>query len=246
MKVFLTTILSKLLKLRLYQSSSALPFFWFISTKEEPEHLDDSGINYERTLASLLQRLLTHYPFKTFLDIGASFGYFSIVASKYSYDISVHCYDGCLQRALIGKLNLFINSVPSKYHLKFVSSSGSSASVTLEKALTELEEPICVKVDIEGGESDLIRSSLPSLAERCCLVLLEFHERILTEELSEDADQLLSLIRDSFHSVKYIDHRVLNPSSDQIVCDEKPPGGNFECLLVSHKFSAMFPLLPVL
>ena len=199
----------KLRKLRLYKSAKSLPPFLFISTAERSEHLEGEFINYEQKLALKLIDFCKKNKVTHFIDIGASYSYFSILLKKKFNHISVECYDPSFNRSFIGKLNLFLNSTEAKYLNKFVGTKNDKKNISLKtiiKSLPENSYPL-IKCDIEGNEYDLLINSLEELINKDFCLFLEFHERIMREELLLEPNYIKELLEKLNYNVIELNHR---------------------------------------
>lgn len=199
----------KLRKLRLYKSAKSLPPFFFITTAERSEHLEGKFINYEKELALKLIDFCNNNKVTHFIDIGAAYSYFSILLKKKFNYISLKCYDPSFIRSFIGRLNLFLNGTKGNYSNKFVGAKDDQKSISLKTIIESLPDnsyPL-IKCDIEGNEYDLLINSLDELINKDFCLFLEFHERIMREELYLEPNIIKELLVKLHFNVIELNHR---------------------------------------
>ena len=199
----------KIKKLRLYRSAISLPSFLFITTAEKKEHLEGGLINYEKELASKLIYFCKKNKVTHFIDIGAAYSYFSILLKKEFKNINLRCYDSSFYRSIFGRLNLFLNNIDGKYSNRFVGATDDKKNIKLTTIIDSLPENSCplIKCDIEGNEYDMLMNSLEELTNKDFCLFLEFHQRIMREELLLEPDNIKDLLHKLNYKVIEFDHR---------------------------------------
>ena len=110
----------------------------------------------------------------TFIDIGASDGYYTIIAAARNRSARVI---GCEPGAGLGldyDENLRLNGLDKEARIERRAVFVSTGRTTLDELTAGCREPIVVKIDVEGGELDVLRSG-PETMSRDTTFLIETH-----------------------------------------------------------------------
>lgn len=130
---------------------------------------------------------------RTFLDIGASDGYYTILAlclNPSATAVGCEPQEAHRQDALDHYRLNFPNGGPV---MEWVSQlvGGAAGQMALDQLAAHREGPVLVKIDVDGAEMDVLRSGERLLARRDCRVLLEVH----SAKLEADAIAFLTAHR---------------------------------------------------
>ena len=127
----------------------------------------------------------------TFCDVGASDGWYVMLARKIKPSLNVVAYepDGQLTRSAYR--NMARNAVRTDVHFRWLSERcGSGArDVGLDVVLEGAPEPIFLKVDIEGGELDALTSGNEVLSSKRCSLIVETHRGDLEVDCAKWLEQ---------------------------------------------------------
>ena len=110
----------------------------------------------------------------TFIDIGASDGYYTIIAAARNH--SAHVI-GCEPGAGLGMdydENLLLNGLDQEARMERRAQFVGTDHTTLDELTAGCREPIVVKIDVEGGELDVLQSG-PETMSRNATFLIETH-----------------------------------------------------------------------
>lgn len=135
---------------------------------------------------------------ETWIDAGANIGAFSVWAET-RFQAKVYGFEACQENTVIANKNLILNSCQSRVTTGFVCANGSEftkvgfnqktparSSASVSNAIRmvqnfnlneviELYEPQGLKIDIEGGEFDLLDNGLNLNSIRA--IAIEYHFR---------------------------------------------------------------------
>jgi hypothetical protein len=119
---------------------------------------------------------------KSFVDIGANDGFYSLVYRKFNTNGQIILCEPQdeLQDSIKGNFNLnhfnLGNVVICK---KFVMEKDSNVHVTIDSLLKDLADPVFIKMDIDGGELDALKGGKKSLESKKCFLIVETHSKEL-------------------------------------------------------------------
>lgn len=155
---------------------------------------------------------------RTYIDVGASDGYYPIVALHLNPNLEVAI--GCEPQAPLGQQardNHRLNFPEGGRTMEWVSEliGDGAGQVSLDRLAENRPGPLLLKIDVDGAELEVLRSGSALLARRDCQVLLETH----SEELETGAIALLQALN---YSCRVID----NAWWRAIVPDERPIAWN--------------------
>lgn len=151
---------------------------------------------------------------KTFLDVGASDGYYTILALCLNPSATAI---GCEPR------ETYRESALDNYRLNFPSGGPvmewasqlvgcEAGQTTLDQLAEHREGPFLVKIDVDGAELEVLRSGERLLSRRDCRVLLEVHSPRLEAEAI------------GFLTAKHYTCRIVDNAWWRIVIPERRPG----------------------
>lgn len=118
---------------------------------------------------------------RTFCDVGASDGWYCLLAKKHNPGIGVIAFEPEAPLGALAREHFALNRIAAgevAWREEFCGTEGAG----LDEALRGLERPIFIKMDIEGGELDALRSGLATIRERQCFLLVETHSTLMEEE----------------------------------------------------------------
>ena len=121
---------------------------------------------------------------RTFCDVGASDGWYCLLARKHNPGIRIVAFEPEAQLGAIAREHFALNGIDAAevaWREEFCGTDGTS----LDEALRGLERPIFIKMDIEGGELDALRSGLGTIREQKCFLLVETHSKRMEEECAK-------------------------------------------------------------
>jgi hypothetical protein len=124
---------------------------------------------------------------RTFIDVGASDGYYSIIARRLNPSlVAVACepQPDFRPRAWENYRLTFPGEEP---RIEWVDKliGGGPGQVSLDDLAADRPGPVFVKIDVDGGEIDVLRSGPRLLARADCSLLVEVHSRQLEEGCAE-------------------------------------------------------------
>jgi hypothetical protein len=139
----------------------------------------------------LAERELSHYflslskNIRTAVDVGGSEGYYTLFFLNRTPASRVFVFEPTSEGIDALMSNLTLNSFTSHDRLvvsqKYVGSIDADKWISLDSLQRDLEFPALVKVDIEGGEVDLLRGS-KNLLEQDVRWIIEVHSKELERE----------------------------------------------------------------
>jgi hypothetical protein len=139
---------------------------------------------YEREIA----REVRQYALKanTIVDVGVHDGYyttaFSVLNPKaivFACEPEQEFKQKCLKNLSLNRLSLNgrVSWIP-----KFIGLESQDNFISLDTLLKESQEPIFIKMDIDGGELEALHSGTEVLKNKTCLLIVETHSQELENE----------------------------------------------------------------
>lgn len=112
----------------------------------------------------------------TFLDIGASDGYYSLLYKKFNPDGKIHLFEPDSSFSLVQRKNLELNLVKDRYllHTEFVSAFNDKTHLTID-SLHLNGCNILIKIDVEGEELGVLNGMKALLHSTNCYLIIETH-----------------------------------------------------------------------
>jgi len=120
---------------------------------------------------------------KSFCDVGASDGWYCLVARKHNPGLQVVAVEPHPRPDT--RMNLELNDVYEGPAFRWIYEHCSSTGKSLDDVLIGLNEPIFLKIDIDGGEFDALSSGVRTLREKVCLLIVETHSQELEQKCIE-------------------------------------------------------------
>lgn len=123
---------------------------------------------------------------QTIVDIGASDGYYTTVLAVRNPRAKVVAIDPEPSMRERCRKNLEMNGIRLSerisYLSEFVGTGVEFNCVTLDSILKEAKDPICIKIDVDGPELDVLRSAEKTLRSNECRLVVETHSKILEKD----------------------------------------------------------------
>lgn len=168
---------------------------------------------YERELFPVLQRLIPSC--RSLIDVGANDGYYTMAFLKSSAERVVACEPGPATQQLLNNAEANGYQPGERFLLEKRLIGPGEEMVSIADLVSKLPRPILCKVDIDGGEVDLLGS-----AEGCSFLpdlswVIETH----TKELEEQCVQWL-------HAYNYKTQIIYNASWRSILPEKRPLAHN--------------------
>lgn len=137
------------------------------------------------------------------MDIGANDGWYATYfASLPNIQHVVACEPGDgLHDSIRSNVALNAKIPPGKLELirKFVSDKNDDQNVSIDSMRSQIVAPLLIKLDVDGGEMDVLRGAKQTLAEMDCLLVVETH----SPELERDC---IATLKELGYKTRIIDH----------------------------------------
>jgi hypothetical protein len=155
----------------------------------------------EREIAADTRRFAEQAHFA--LDIGANDGWYTTYfASLPNIAGVIACEPGDGLHDSV-RANIALNETipPGKVELirKFVSDRDDDQNVTLDSMRPKFQSPLLIKLDVDGGETAVLRGARETLRDLDCLLVVETH----SPELERDC---IAMLREVGYTSRVIDH----------------------------------------
>ena len=142
-----------------------------------------------------IQRKFKQYAIATdvFVDIGSSDGYYGLIYHKWNREGTQYLCDARQAFAQEQKDNFILNSYDTvKIHFvsKFIAGISNEESVALDELLKDVDGDIFLKIDVDGGELNVLQGVVNTLRERQCMLIVETHSKELEVGCTNYLDQL--------------------------------------------------------
>jgi precorrin-6B methylase 2 len=139
------------------------------------------GLN-ERELAEVLLGSSRHV--RTALDVGASEGSYTLFLLLRTPANRVVAFEPDDAARSLLERNLRLNGLAGSERIRVVPQAVGDGhdTVALDTLLPEIEMPCFVKIDVEGGEADVLRGSVELLKRGDVRVIVEVHSAALERE----------------------------------------------------------------
>jgi len=135
----------------------------------------------------------------TFVDIGASDGYYGLLYRKLNNSGEIFLFEPQPQFQELQSLNFKLNDFTPNFHSsqKFVGSVDNEDSVKISSVIPNEGRTIFFKIDVDGGELEVLRGLEEILGKNKCYLIIETHSL----ELERDC---MSFLKNSGFKVKLI------------------------------------------
>ena len=112
---------------------------------------------------------------RTFCDVGASDGWYCLVARKHNPHISIIALEPDDGLYALAKENFRLNNLVENDSIRWIKSFCGTNATKLDEALSKSPEPIFLKIDIEGAEMDALESGSKIISGKDCSLIIETH-----------------------------------------------------------------------
>ena len=142
----------------------------------------------EREIAKPFQELSEKYP--VFVDIGASDGYYGLIYAKHNPKGSLILIDANEAYQAVQRKNLEVNGVQNRFYLvsKYVAAEVTDSTIAVDPLLEDKglsDKPVFFKIDVDGGEVEVIKGISTTLKNKNCGMILETHSKELEQTCIE-------------------------------------------------------------
>jgi len=148
---------------------------------------------------------------RTFVDVGANDGYYTTLAAVLNSRAKIFACDPAPRMRERCQLNLRLNGLDLgeriDYRADCVGTSVDTGFVSLDRLLDGAPSPVCIKVDVDGPELDVLQSGEKALRTLLCRLIVETHSR----ELERDCIAYLEALAYRCRVVKNAWWRILVP-----------------------------------
>ena len=129
----------------------------------------------------------------TAIDIGVASGEYTIYFLVKTQAKKIFAFDPAQETQQSFFDNLKINNLNNnkrlKYYNKFVSDKITDNTMTLDSIKTQIEGPCLIKIDVDGGELDILKGATEFLKLSDCSWIIETHSK----QLEEDCINILNI-----------------------------------------------------
>lgn len=154
---------------------------------------------YEREIARAVRQYALAA--NTIVDVGANDGYYTVTLSVLNPTANVFACEperelkqNCLSNLKLNELN-FDERIT--WISKFIGFQPNENAISLDDLLINAQEPIFIKMDIDGGELEALQSGAEILKTKICLLVVETHSK----ELEEECTSYLSNLDYQYHII---------------------------------------------
>lgn len=131
----------------------------------------------EREIESIARRFASKA--KSAVDVGANDGWYTLF---FASSPSIRRVVACEPESKYGeafnhnfRINPAVDFGKVRMVKAFVGTGGHDGFVPLDSLTRDLEEPILLKIDVDGGEVDVLKSGVEALSKSRTLVIIETH-----------------------------------------------------------------------
>ncbi len=115
------------------------------------------------------------------VDVGASDGEYSVFAKRLNPQIVVVGCDANPDNEITFRKNVILNHLPAN-GIEWISGFIGKDHISLDSITDSLPSPIILKIDVDGGEVDVLLSGTKILQKADTRVVLEVHSPALEEQ----------------------------------------------------------------
>ncbi len=121
-----------------------------------------------------------------FLDVGAAYGYYSLVFAKWNPKGKIYLFDASPAFLPIQKENFKLNNFSNEISpvSKFVSNQNSDSTIAVDAVLEKMSIGLkaLIKIDVEGAELDVLKGCEKSMENHFLSFVIETHTLDLERE----------------------------------------------------------------
>ena len=184
-------------------NGSGFYFLGIPSGSHEHMSISSQGI-FERAMVD--EFIISAKSSKTFFDVGANIGEYSIIYKKFSGG-RCHCWEPVMKYNVLHFLNQLIN-FRSLSHISF---HYSLVGIEAKKGITDLNEftrrqnifPDLIKLDVEGAEVTILPKLSREFFKNNPKIYLEVHPYNIKNDFKSDPNKLLDFIYKNFQYISY-------------------------------------------
>lgn len=135
-----------------------------------------------------------------FFDIGASDGYYSLLYRKYNPTGTIYMFEAQTKFKIEQEEHFKLNGFKIDYHHydKFVSNFDNDKNVSVDTLFQEKNKIVLFKIDVDGGEMDVLNGMKNTAINNNCYFVIETH----TKQLEIDC---IKFLHDLGYKTKVID-----------------------------------------
>lgn len=135
-----------------------------------------------------------------FFDIGASDGYYSLLYRKYNPSGTIYMFEAQTKFKVEQEEHFKLNGFKIDYHHydKFVSNLNDDKNISIDTLFHEKNKPLLFKIDVDGGEMDVLNGMKNTAVNNTCFFVIETH----TKQLEIDC---VKFLQDLGYKTKIID-----------------------------------------
>jgi precorrin-6B methylase 2 len=120
----------------------------------------------------------------TFIDVGASDGEYPVFAKRLKPTLHVVGCDAIPENEALFHQNLALNNLSSE-GTRWMAGFIGQAHIPLDSIAESLPSPVTLKIDVDGGEVDVLLSGIQVLSRPDTRLVLEVHSRELEQRSIE-------------------------------------------------------------
>lgn len=146
-------------------------------------HTQDIYGLYEREITNLVRKYTLES--NTIVDVGANSGYYTVTFAALNTQAQIFACEPDLELKQKCLTNLNLNQLDFGQRIQWIPKciglEQADNFITLDDLLVDAKEPIFIKMDIDGGELEALKSCNNILESKTCLLIVETHSKELEE-----------------------------------------------------------------